>query len=90
MTARTGGHILADQLRIQGADRLFCVPGESFLGLLDGLYAHQDGIEVITCRQEGGAANMAEAHAKMTGRPGLCAVTRGTGGTNASNGSHTA
>lgn len=87
---RSGGHILADQLKILGADALFCVPGESFLGLLDGLHDHQDSIRTIVCRQEGGAANMADAHAKMTGKPGLCAVTRGPGATNASNGIHTA
>jgi acetolactate synthase I/II/III large subunit len=87
---RHGGRILADQLRILGADRLFCVPGESFLGLLDGLYDHRNAISVVTCRQEAGAANMAEAHAKLTGRPGICAVTRGPGATNAANGVHTA
>lgn len=87
---RHGGRILADQLRLLGADRVFCVPGESYLALLDGLYDNRDAIEVITCRHEGGAANMAEAHGKLTGRPGICAVTRGPGATNASNGVHTA
>jgi acetolactate synthase-1/2/3 large subunit len=87
---RSGGQILADQLAILGARKLFCVPGESFLGLLDGLYEHRDTIDVITCRHESGAANMADAWAKLTGQPGICAVTRGPGATNASNGIHTA
>jgi acetolactate synthase-1/2/3 large subunit len=87
---RLGGRILADQLRIQGVDTIFCVPGESYLGLLDGLYDHRDAIRVIVTRHEGGAANMADAYAKLTGRPGVCAVTRGPGATNASNGIHTA
>ena len=90
MKARNGGHILADQLKIQGVDRVFCVPGESFLGLLDGLYEHKNDIQVVTTRHEGGAANMAGAYAKMTGRPGVCMVTRGPGATNASIGIHTA
>lgn len=87
---RKGGQVLADQLRLLGVDTLFCVPGESFLGLLDGLYSHKDAIQVVSCRHEGGAANMADAYAKMTGKPGICAVTRGPGATNASNGIHTA
>ncbi|MEO1112062.1 MAG: thiamine pyrophosphate-binding protein [Pseudomonadota bacterium] len=87
---RHGGRILADQLAILGAEKLFCVPGESFLELLDGLYDHRDRIEVITCRHESGASNMADAYAKLTGKPGICAVTRGPGATNASNGIHTA
>ncbi|MEP5155056.1 thiamine pyrophosphate-binding protein, partial [Planktotalea sp.] len=87
---RPGGHILADQLKILGAEAVFCVPGESFLGLLDGLHDHKDAIQTIVCRQEGAAANMADAYAKMTGKPGICAVTRGPGATNASNGIHTA
>lgn len=90
MTTRHGGKVLADQLRLLGAERLFCVPGESFLALLDGLHDHRDAIDLVVCRHEGGAANMAEAHAKLTGKPGLCAVTRGPGATNASNGIHTA
>ncbi|TNJ48601.1 thiamine pyrophosphate-binding protein [Phaeobacter sp. B1627] len=88
--ARSGGRILADQLRLLGADTIYCVPGESYLELLDGLHAHQDAINVITCRHESGAANMADAYGKLTGRPGICAVTRGPGATNASNGVHTA
>lgn len=87
---RPGGHILADQLKILGADTLYCVPGESFLGLLDGLYAHTDSIKTVVCRNEVGASNMADAYAKMTGQPGICAITRGPGATNASNGIHTA
>ena len=90
MRRRTGGHILADQLKIQGVKRVFCLPGESFLELLDGLYEHRDSIQVITTRHEGGAANMAEASAKLTGNPGVCLVTRGPGATNASIGIHTA
>lgn len=88
--SRNGGRVLADQLRILGADMVFCVPGESFLDLLDGLYDHRDAIRVVTCRHESGAANMADAYARMTGKPGICAVTRGPGATNASNGVHTA
>ena len=87
---RSGGHILADQLKILGADTIFCVPGESFLGLLDGLYDHENSVRIITCRHESGASNMADAYAKMTGKPGIVAVTRGPGATNASNGVHTA
>ena len=87
---RHGGRILADQLRRLGADRLFCVPGESFLGLLDGLHDHRDAIQTVVCRHESGAVNAAEAHGKLTGRPGLAAVTRGPGATNGSNGLHTA
>lgn len=88
--ARSGGRILADQLRLLGADTIYCVPGESYLELLDGLYAHQEAINVVTCRHESGASNMADAYGKLTGRPGICAVTRGPGATNASNGVHTA
>ena len=87
---RAGGQILADQLRIQGVEFVFCVPGESHLALLDGLYEHRDSIDVISTRQEGGASNMAEAYAKLTGQPGICLVTRGPGATNASIGIHTA
>lgn len=87
---RRGGHILADQLKILGVDTVFCVPGESFLDLLDGLYDHKDNIKTVVCRHESGASNMADAYAKMTGKPGICAVTRGPGATNASNGIHTA
>jgi acetolactate synthase-1/2/3 large subunit len=85
---RHGGEILADQLRIQGVQRVFSVPGESFLAALDGLLA--SGIDNVVCRQEGGAAMMAEATAKLTGVPGVVFVTRGPGATNASAGLHVA
>ena len=87
---RHGGRILADQLAILGAEVIYNVPGESFLGLLDGLYDHREQIDVITCRHESGASNMADAYGKMTGKPGICAFTRGPGATNGSNGVHTA
>ncbi len=86
---RHGGRILADQLAIQGCEAVYCVAGESFLPALDGLYDHPE-IKTIPCRQEGGAAIMAEAHGKMTGRPAVCFVTRGPGATNASIGVHIA
>jgi len=86
---RHGGRILADQLAIQGCDRVFLVPGESFLAAIDGLH-DLPGIEAVVCRQEGGAAMMAEAYGKLTGRPGVCMVTRGPGATNAAAGVHIA
>lgn len=86
--ARNGGRILVDQLRAQGVERVTCVPGESYLAVLDALY--DSGIDVLTCRAEGGAAMMAEAYGKLTGRPGVCFVTRGPGATNASHGVHIA
>lgn len=85
---RHGGKILIDQLVKLGVRRVFSVPGESFLAALDGLY--DVGIDNVVCRQEGGAAMMAEAHGKMTGQPGICFVTRGPGATNASAGIHIA
>lgn len=85
---RHGGRILIDQLARQGVERVFCVPGESFLAALDGLY--DSGIKTIICRQEGGAAMMAEATGKLTGKPGVAFVTRGPGATNASAGVHVA
>ena len=85
---RHGGKILSDQLAIQGVTRVFSVPGESFLAALDGLY--DSGIANVVCRQEGGAAMMAEAHGKLTGQPGVLFVTRGPGATNASAGLHVA
>ena len=88
--SRTGGQILVDQLKIHGADVAFCVPGESYLPVLDALYENRNVVRLITCRQESGAANMAEAYGKLTGRPGVCLVTRGPGATNASIGVHTA
>ncbi|MEO1328337.1 MAG: thiamine pyrophosphate-binding protein [Pseudomonadota bacterium] len=87
-TPRHGGRILVDQLTRQGVERVFCVPGESYLAALDGLY--DSGIEVVIGRQEGGVAMMAEAHGKLTGRPGVAFVTRGPGATNASAGVHIA
>ena len=90
LKVRAGGHILADQLALQGVDTVFCVPGESYLAVIDGLYNHANRIRMINTRHEGGAANMAEAYGKLTGRPGICMVTRGPGATNASIGLHTA
>lgn len=87
---RMGGHILAEALALHGVDRVFGVPGESYLAALDGLYEQRDRIRFVACRQEGGAANMADAYGKLTGRPGICFVTRGPGATNASIGVHTA
>ncbi len=86
--ARHGGQVLVDQLKELGVRRVFSVPGESFLAALDGL--HRSGIENVVCRHEGGAAMMAEAAGKMTGRPGVVFVTRGPGATNASAGIHIA
>jgi acetolactate synthase I/II/III large subunit len=90
MPLRTGGQILVDCLKVHGAELAFCVPGESYLAVLDALYDAQDHTRLIVCRQEGGAAFMAEAYGKLTGRPGICFVTRGPGATNASIGVHTA
>ncbi|MFC4950031.1 thiamine pyrophosphate-binding protein [Pseudonocardia sp. GCM10023141] len=86
----TGGRLLVDALVAHGIDRVFGVPGESYLAVLDALYDVRDTIQVVTCRQEGGAAMMAEADGKLTGRPGICFVTRGPGATNASAGVHVA
>lgn len=87
---RNGGQILMQQLKTHGVRRLFMVPGESYLPCIDALNEHVGTIEPITCRQEGGAAYMAEAYGKLTGEPGICFVTRGPGATNASIGVHTA
>ena len=89
MTLRTGGRILVDNLIAQGCDRIFQVPGESFLAVLDALHDTPQ-IDVVTCRQEGGAAFMACADGTLTGAPGVCFVTRGPGATNASIGVHVA
>lgn len=86
---RTGGQLLVACLRALGGRHLFGVPGESYLSILDGLYDHED-MRFINARQEGGAAMMAAAYGKLTGRPGLCCVTRGPGATNASIGIHVA
>jgi acetolactate synthase I/II/III large subunit len=85
---RSGGRILVDQLIAQGVERLTCVPGESYLAVLDAL--HDAKVDVLVCRNEGGAAMMADAYGKLTGRPGICFVTRGPGATNASAGVHIA
>ncbi len=85
---RTGGQILVDQLELNGADLAFCLPGESFLSVLDALY--DSPIRLVSCRHEQGAANAAEAYGKLTGRPGICLVTRGPGATQAAVGVHTA
>ncbi|RJL08766.1 thiamine pyrophosphate-binding protein [Paracoccus siganidrum] len=85
---RHGGQILVDALKANGVTRVFSVPGESFLAALDGL--HESGIQNVVCRHEGGAAMMAEAAGKLTGRPGVAFVTRGPGATNASAGVHVA
>ena len=87
--AMTGGQLLVAALRDQGVDRIFCVPGESYLPVLDALVDAPE-IAVVSARHEGAAANMAEADGKLTGRPGICFVTRGPGATHASIGVHTA
>src|SRR4051795_10393498 len=87
---RTGGQVLADALVAHGSELAFCVPGESYLGLLDGLYEHRDAFRIVNCRHEGAAANAADAYGKLTGRPGICMVTRGPGATHAAVGVHTA
>ncbi len=86
----TGGQALIDALVANGSDLAFGVPGESYLAALDALHDAGDDIRFITCRHEAGAANMAEAHGKLTGKPGICFVTRGPGATHASIGLHTA
>jgi acetolactate synthase-1/2/3 large subunit len=88
IATRSAAQVLVDQLRIQGVTHVFCVPGESYLPVLDALY--DSSIQVIVCRNEGGAAMMAEAFGKQTGRPGICFVTRGPGACNASGGIHIA
>lgn len=90
LVRRNGGQILMQQLRIHGTRRVFLVPGESYLPCIDALNEHKGAIEPIVCRQESGAAYMAEAMGKLTGEPGICFVTRGPGATNASIGVHTA
>lgn len=89
MSDKTGGQLTVESLKALGVRRVFCVPGESFLPILDALYDSPE-IEPIVCRQEGGAAYMAEAHGKLTGEPGVCLVSRGPGATNASIGVHAA
>lgn len=86
--SRLGGHLLVDQLVKQGVQHVFCVPGESYLAVLDGL--HDAKVDITVCRQEGGAAMMADAYGKLTGQPGICMVTRGPGASNALAGVHIA
>lgn len=88
--ANTAARRLVETLVMNGVDRVFCVPGESYLAVLDALADVRDRIQVIACRHEAGAANMAEAYGKLTGKPGVCMVTRGPGATHASIGVHTA
>ncbi|MGA8390666.1 MAG: thiamine pyrophosphate-binding protein [Burkholderiaceae bacterium] len=90
MTQKYAGHLLVECLVAQGVTHAFGVPGESYLAVLDGFHVHADQISFVTCRQEGGAAFMADAQGRLTGRPGVCFVTRGPGATNASIGVHTA
>jgi acetolactate synthase-1/2/3 large subunit len=90
MISRLAGHALVEALIAQGVQTAFGVPGESYLAVLDGFHEHRDKIRFIGCRQEGGAAFMSEAQGKLSGRPGICFVTRGPGATNASIGIHTA
>jgi len=90
LTPKIGGHLLVQCLIEQGVAHAFGVPGESYLAVLDGFHRYRERITFIINRQEGGAAFMAEAHGKLTGRPGVCFVTRGPGATNASIGVHTA
>src|SRR5438045_6653575 len=90
LTSRTATQSLVYVRKIHGVDTAFCVPGESYLAVLDALYDAREAIRLIVARQDGSAAYMAEAWAKVTGRPGICFVTRGPGATNASIGVHTA
>ena len=90
MNERQGGRLLVEQLVVQGADRAFTVPGESFLPVLDGFYDVKDKLALVVCRHEAAAANMAEAYGKLTGRPGVALVTRGPGAAHAAIGVHTA
>ncbi len=85
---RSAAEVLVDQLIVHGTEHVFCVPGESYLAVLDAF--HDRPLKVTVCRQEGGAAMMAEAIGKATGRPGICFATRGPGATNASPGLHIA
>lgn len=90
VTQRTGGRLLVDCLVAHGVDTVFCVPGESFLTVLDALRDVSDRIRVIVGRHEASVVNMAEAHGKLTGKPGICFVTRGPGASHAAIGVHTA
>jgi acetolactate synthase-1/2/3 large subunit len=88
--SREGGRLLVEQLVVQGTEWAFTVPGESFLPVLDGFYDVRDKVKLVVCRHEAAAANMAEAHGKLTNRPGICLVTRGPGAAHAAIGVHTA
>lgn len=85
---KTGGQLIVEALVANGVKRVSCVPGESYLAVLDAL--HDTDIDVVVCRQEGGAAMMADSWGRLTGEPGICMVTRGPGATNASAGLHVA
>jgi len=87
--SRSGAEVLIDALKLNSVERIFCIPGESYLAALDALFDRSE-ISLIVCRNEGGAAYMTEAEGKLTGRPGVCFVTRGPGATNASGGLHVA
>ncbi|WP_430317757.1 thiamine pyrophosphate-binding protein [Pseudomonas nitroreducens] len=89
LPARNGGQILVDALQLHAVDTVYCIPGESYLPVLDALH-DASGIQTIVTRHEGAASNMADAYGKLTGRPGICFVTRGPGATHAANGVHTA
>ncbi|NMZ58332.1 thiamine pyrophosphate-binding protein [Pseudomonas nitroreducens] len=89
LPARNGGQILVDALQLHTVDTVYCIPGESYLPVLDALH-DASGIQTIVTRHEGAASNMADAYGKLTGQPGICFVTRGPGATHAANGVHTA
>ncbi len=86
--SKTGGQLIVECLEANGVERVFCVPGESYLAVLDAL--HDSTIRTVVCRQEGGAAMMADCEGRLSGKPGICFVTRGPGATNASAGIHIA
>ena len=90
MSARSGGELIVASLLAQGATHAFGVPGESYLPVLDALHDVRERLQFVICRHEGGAAYMAEAYGKLTGRPGVALVTRGPGASNAAIGIHTA
>src|SRR5262249_46426014 len=90
MISGSGGQLVAQSLVAHGVERVFCVPGESHLPVIDALYDVRDRIQLVVCRHESGASNMADAAAKLAGQPGVALVSRGPGATNASIGIHTA
>ena len=87
---KTGGQLIAESLDRNQVRNIFCVPGESYLGVLDALFDKKKSIKVINARHEAGAANMAESYGKLTGNPGVALVTRGPGACHASVGVHIA